>query len=67
MQVQQSAEAQYSRLEELTQRLEALNPELRGEAAQLLAAGVQKNSSDSNVPHLHANQQSPHNGEVRAP
>jgi polyhydroxyalkanoate synthesis regulator phasin len=61
--VQQSAEAQYSRLEELTQRLEALNPELRGGAAQLLAAGVQKNSSDSNVPHLHANQQSPHNGE----
>ncbi|CAM6020412.1 unnamed protein product [Sphagnum balticum] len=65
--VQQSAEAQYSRLEDLTQRLEALNPELRGDAAQLLAAGVQKNSSDSNVPHLHANQQSPHNGSTPEP
>ncbi|CAK9190885.1 unnamed protein product [Sphagnum troendelagicum] len=40
--VQQSAEAQYSRLEELTQRLEALNPELRGVSTSLTASGIPK-------------------------
>uniref|UniRef100_A0A7I4AI46 RAB6-interacting golgin n=1 Tax=Physcomitrium patens TaxID=3218 RepID=A0A7I4AI46_PHYPA len=38
--VQQSAEAQYSRLEELTSRLEALNPALQGGASQVLTAGL---------------------------
>ncbi|KAG0620993.1 hypothetical protein M758_4G260300 [Ceratodon purpureus] len=44
--VQQSAEAQYSRLEELTSRLEALNPALQGGASQVLS--VEPKASPSN-------------------
>ena len=47
--MQQSAEAQYSRLEELTSRLEALNPGLQGGASQVLAAEPKPSPSDGSV------------------
>lgn len=43
--VQESAAAQYSRLEDLSQRLEALNPDLKGTAAQLF--GFDNSSANS--------------------
>jgi len=47
--VQQSAEAQYSRLEELTSRLEALNPGLQGGASQVLEAPLKSSPGNHSV------------------
>ncbi|CAM6127965.1 unnamed protein product [Calypogeia fissa] len=43
--VQESAAAQYSRLEDLSKRLEALNPDLKGTAAQLF--GIDNSTANS--------------------
>ena len=48
--MQQSAEAQYSRLEELTSRLEALNPGLQGGATRgILGAPLKSSPGNDSV------------------
>lgn len=55
--VQESAAAQYSRLEDLSKRLEALNPDLKGTAAQIFGAD-NSTSNSSQQSHAVTGQQS---------
>lgn len=65
IQVEQSAEAQYTRLQELTNRLEALNPGLQGGPTQVLAGGIHSSSSNGFTQQQQVSQ--PDNINVRTP